>query len=199
MGRGKGTPAFLVGASGSGTSFHVTNAGRDALLAHLNKGVPRGFDVEPGSDLARWLILLDEKRHGRVPKSLLKKHAAALADNAKKASHVFPGMRRQLDKPRDAEADDRPFVCTVCLAPVGPGGRKTAPAKCARCYQRERRGLPEAKRSTAEPRDRSVTVQLTKSTVEQLERAAAKFKITLSTLISRVVTGEIRVDVRRPA
>jgi len=179
MGRGRDVLPFLVKHSAG--EFRLTEAGRKVLGYGKASA---GKKVRPGSITA---IRLEEEGvgKGRLPKTLIEA-------NAKE----WPISRRP--EPRDAEADDRPYVCTVCLAPVGPGGRKTAPAKCARCYQRERRKLPEAPRSSSEPRDQSVTVQLTKSAREQLERFAEKMKITLSTLISRIVTGEIRVDVRRP-
>lgn len=78
--------------------------------------------------------------------------------------------------------------CTVCDVEVGAGGRKTAPAKCARCYQRERRRQPEAPRSTAEPRDQSITIQITDSTRQRLEGIANTHGTTVSTLVARFVS-----------
>lgn len=168
---------FLVGRSGN--RFHITAAGRE--IVHK----PRRFPIEPGSDLAGALIAAARNGAGKVHLSLERAHERACADNAKKAAHVFPGMKLS-NMPLRA-ATDRGDFCTVCRAGVGPGGRRSAPAKCARCYQRERRGQPEAARSTAEPRVESVTFQTTKAGRELLEAEARRLGVTVSKLVVRLV------------
>lgn len=117
-----------------------------------------------------------------------------LHSTTSKGEHVKKSetkMRAQLKREPAAEPG-----CSVCGEPVGPGGRKSTPPACARCYQRERRGLPPAPRSTAEPRSESVTFQISKSGLELLERRASSMGITVSKLIAGICLGEITVSRR---
>lgn len=74
--------------------------------------------------------------------------------------------------------------CSVCGEDVGPGGRKTSPALCARCYQRERRGLaPSSVKAKGEGRTESITVQVKPAMKKRLEAAAAAQAVSVSRLV----------------
>lgn len=214
MGRGKDTQAFLVAHSAG--HFRVTKAGRDALVAARIKSYPARFEVRPGTALANSLIALADGLDGcdgRVPKSLRTAHerakgTAAAAGRAverlgKFETRLDPKGRSDLWRSapahmlRKVELRDRiiaaaPPGCSVCGAVVAAGGRKMKPSLCARCYVRERRGQPPAKRSSTPKLDASITVQLPAELKRELERCADSLDESVSTFVLELVRKAVK-------